>query len=177
MSGQTEERRKENWIEGCHICGGKLEAAAIGIKRGQVHCSLNEEHAHADRRRSAKCACGKWKCSGPPHCNHFRIIGSHHTDGTTACETNYRSPTEQETWIADHVRWKAAQAKLPDLAAAMALLDDAANPLSFDSYDIFMFVESRPEEAAICLSKMYKTLSCISIGKEAMEEIPTLKRR
>ncbi len=126
-------------------------------------------------RENIQCGCGMFRCSDFP-CPHW-IEGKHHDDGSVACKTNHRSPEEEVEWQEEHAKWKEAQAKLPDLAAVMIMLDEKANPFSFDGHDIFMFVEECPEEAAICLTKMYSTLSGISVGKEAMGEIPVPKAR
>ena len=138
-----------------------------------------------DRRKSTKCGCGKWNCSGPDYlmnkvtaCSHGGLnFGTHHTDGSQACETNHRSPEAEVKWQAEHAKWKASQATLPDLAAVMDMLHDKANPLSFDGHDNFKFVVENPEDAAICIHKMYDTLVRIQIGKDALAEIPIHKRR
>lgn len=181
------ERRKEDRVViGCLLCGNPFSVSAVGVDRGMPYCSYDPDHEQTDRRKSVKCACGKWNCSiiyppssaghNRPSCEqHPTINGVHHTDSTVACTTNHRTPEQEVEWIEDHSKWKTAQERLPDLAAVMAELDSKANPLSFDGHDIFKFVEADPEAAAICLSKMYKTLRRIAIGKAAMAEIPVPK--
>lgn len=147
-----------------------------------------------------KCGCGKYRCVPvypPPSAGHNRpdscghTIGGprsdgrigdlisptphpHHTDGTTACETNHRTVAEQIEWAHGRDKWKAAQKKLPDLATVLSVLYDHANPLSFDGHDNFKWVVENPEEAAICIHKMYSTIRGIAVGAKAMQEIPAL---
>lgn len=186
------ERRKED-REGCVICGSGLDD--IPIPRDdddgyhlEEQCSSDPDHE--DRRKSIKCGCGKWRCPGPgdpktqlPNgiwaCVTHPDLASpennpHHTDGTQACETNYRTPEQQADWEVGHAKWKDARKRLPDLAAVLSRLDAEANPLSFDGHDVFHFVSKNPEEAAICIHKMYKTIRGIAVGATAMRDIPTL---
>ena len=183
------ERRKEDRA-GCVVCGLPLDfdAQPGSDREGQLVCSYDHSHEYNDRRKSVRCGCGKWRCPMPyphpsaghnrPSCEpHPKINGAHHTDGTTACETSYRTPEEEMQWQKNHAKWKAVQAKLPDLAAVLHLLDAQANPLSFDGHDNFKFVSENPEAAAICIHHMYDTLRGIQVGAIAMRSIPSLKER
>ena len=187
------ERRIEN-RSGCVVCGADVHVGSGVDLYG--YCSADGAHFWDNRRKSTKCGCGKWNCGAPGdpdkqmrngvwccqyHPERYRRIEGehpdHHTDGSQACETNHRSPDAEVEWQAEYAKWKASQATLPDLAAVMDMLHDKANPLSFDGHDNFKFVVENPEDAAICIHKMYDTLVRIQIGKDALAEIPIHKRR
>ena len=157
----------------------------------------NQEHQ--ERRKSVKCACGKWQCGRPGHQSpgsrwtcflHPQYgfgtsdaylpgdknygadlqIPKHHTDGTVACGTNHRTPEQQQVWEEERTKWRTAQAKMPDLAAVMTELD--RHDSLMDGHDMFKFVVDNPELATICLTHLYNVICGIEVGKRAMAAIP-----
>ena len=138
--------------------------------------------------RTRDCACGKlvcisdvhqngegrWACVGHPQFGYGpdeskHSMPDHHSDGSTDCETNFRTLEQQHDHEVAIANWKAAQTRLPDLSAVMEEVGEHISVM--DGHSMHKFAKEDPEGAAISLIKMFEALHAIACAQSYMAEL------